>query len=1442
MRKLCLLSTLVLTLLVAIPATAQDLSNKGREFWLCFPAHVPSGNSLARMALFITSDKASGGTITVNGFSTAFSVSANQISGPYNIPYNNAYISEVGTVVKKGIHVKVNDGQAPVVVFAHIYAGARSEASLILPVATLGRKYYSTNFWQASTFGSKSQFQVIATAANTVVQYQLRRNGILSQTVNTATLANPGDVLQIQDDQDLTGSIIESIATPTASCNKIAVFSGSSSVAINGAAGCTGDSYDPLYQQCYPVNTWGKNFGVTPFANNANGYHLRVTASEDNTNVNLNGTSIVLNAGQFYPAPASNPPPFTAAMTVSADKPVSVAQYMISSRCNGAASLGSQAQGDPDMIILNPIEQSISDINIFSSNLQSIRTKYLSVYIKTSAAPSFRINNAVPNASFIPMPSGNGYSYLIEDLTPYTSQYFRLTASEGFNAITYGMGDFESYGYSAGTNVKDLYQFVSIDNMYGSVDAPIACLGSAFLPSVTFPFQPLQITWQFNGLFPDVTINNPVFDATSVVNGRTLYKYKLTTPMTATTAGTFPFKIVVQNLSSDGCGAQQELDYELVVSELPKADFNFTTNGCVSSPVSFIDNSTNTNGRTINHRYWAFGDGNIQQDQPSVNHTYSSAGSYDVKYTIITDVGCKADTTIHPVVLTEPPVAAFSVVAPYCQGKSITFKDGSSVSNGGTITKWIWNFGDGSAAVTATTNADQTHTYENTGSYTVTLKVETASGCVSIEDQEQIIVHPNPVVDFSIPNVCLPTGAAQFTDLSTISDGTANLFSYMWNFGDGSPANSAKSPLHNYNSTGPFTVSLAVTSNNGCTTTQTKPINTIYAEPVASFTAPAEVCLGSAINLTDQSTAAGSTVTQWLWTFSDGTTSTTQNPSKIFSAPGSYDITLSVTSAIGCQSVTKTMTKTVVVNPLPTANFTTSLPGCAGQDITFTNSSVANAGNIIKWTWNYGDGTNAVLNTSNSFIHNYTNPVNHTVTLQVETDKGCVSTVLSKNIIVNPTPVAAFAPPDLCVNDVNAVIPDGSTVSSGSIAAWQWNFGDAKATAGNPNTSTLQNPSHHYTWPGNYTAQLIVTTNAGCKDTVQNTITVNGAVLTPSFTVENSGHLCSNNAVVIKDHSKVDAGNVVRVEIFWDAANDLTNKTVDNNPATGKTYNHTYPEFGTPASKTYTIRYDIYSGVVCVNSVSQTVTLLATPTLQFDVINPVCSNASPFSLVQQVHLLNVLQGSGVFSGAGVSSAGVFNPSTAGSGTHNINYAYTGNNGCVNSVSRSIEVYPTPAADAGPDKVVLEGGKVALTPKVITNMQVNYSWSPPQWLSNPSISNPEASPQTDFNYTLTVTSDKGCFTTDNVFVKLLKTPVIPNIFSPNGDGIHDRWVIEYLESYPGCVVQIYNRYGQMIYQLTNYTRPWDGKINGQDAPIGTYYYIIDPKNGRKPITGYVDIIR
>lgn len=1442
MRKF-FLGTLLLIICTTLRVQAQDFSNKGKEFWLAYSYHVGMVNAGGppTMTLYITSDVTTTYNVEIFGLTGLASgtINAGQVV-TVNIP-STYFINSQGIFNNKAIRVTA---ARPVVVYSYITRSAASAATLCLPTTVLGREYISMNYKQVSNENnSHSYITIVGVEDNTSVEITPSSTTTdaswVANTTRTINL-NKGDIYQVlgavngNNGVDLTGSTVKSVASGGGGCKRIAVFSGSGKISI----GCSnGGSSDNLYQQLYPVASWGKNYLTIPSFGRPNAIY-RIIKSVPGSNVYVNGalipsTSFVNNV--YYEFGNTTP------NKIESDQPISVAQFFTTQGCGGNGS-----PYDPDMIMLNPVEQNIDKVTLVSSSLVATtnRQHHVQVIIRNtgSALSSFRLDgNPVPSASWSAHNADPAYSYIY--FSNLTQGYHTLASDSGFNALAYGYADAETYGYSAGSNIKDLYQYVTINNEYATVDFPAACKGSPFTFAMTFPYKPSQIIWQFNGLFPDVTINSPVFNSSSVINGRTIYKYNLPGTFSVPNVGSYPIKIIAQNPTADGCSGEQEIDYELQVFNPPVAEFNFSTNGCVSSPVTFTDNTSNTSGRDIAHWYWSFGDNTNQTGSGNSNtsHTYSGPGEYNVKYTVITDVGCKSiDTAAHIVKLNEPPIAAFNIDAPYCAGKLITFRELSTVAEGSNLVKWIWNFGDNTPVLTATTNADQTHTYPAPGTYNVTLQVETSTGCLSTVFTKAVVISPNPVVDFSLPNICLPVGAAQFTSLTTISDGSQNLFSYLWNFGDAGATSNAAAPIHNYSAAGPFNVSLTVTSNNGCVTTNTKTLTTIYAEPQAAFDSPLEICVGSTINFTDRSSAPGSSITGWQWNFGDFTISTDKNPVKTFILPGIYNVTLSVTSAIGCQSISTAniAQKTIIVHSLPTADFNISLPGCENQAVTFNNASVANSGSLVKWNWNFGDVSNQVRTDGNSFTHTYSGVNVYNVSLQVESDKGCVSTVLTKPVQINAVPVASFTPPDICISDAATSFIENSTVTTGSVNGWEWNFGDSRATSGNPNTANVKQPAHQYIEPGQYTAQLIAVSDAGCRDTVQHAFFVNGAVLTPQFTIENTGALCSNKEIIIKDASQVDAGKIIRVEIFWDE-NDLSIRTTDNSPTPGKIYNHMYPEFGTPASKVYRIRYDVYSGTVCVSSIVKSVTLLATPVLAFDAGLPVCSNAPSFQLGAQV--VNGMPGTGVYSGAGVSPGGMFNPAI-GAGSRTIVYTYQGTNGCSNSVAKTVIVDPTPVADAGPDKVVLEGGVVVLTPTLITNIPVSYSWTPATWLNNPAIAKAEASPQTDFTYTLTVTSDKGCTTNDDVFVKLLKSPVIPNIFSPNSDGIHDRWEIEYLESYPGCVVQIYNRYGQMVYQIVNYTTPWDGKINGKDAPVGTYYYIINPKNGRKPMTGFVDIIR
>ncbi|MCC7399903.1 MAG: PKD domain-containing protein [Chitinophagaceae bacterium] len=1443
MKQLFLIVVLALVMLAGGRVIAQDFSNKGKDFWVAYGYHevMVDGNNLQQMVLYFATEATTTVKVTIPGlgYSKTYSnIPANTVFTSDSIPkigmQDARLLTESTAPENKGIHIEADH---PVVAYAHIYNQSVSGATILFPTTTLGKEYYSVNYKNVSnTPNANCWFYVVACdTGTTTVQItpsaptinhpagvpftvnmtQGQVYNVMGQLTNNTSMPYTG--------VDLTGSTIKSISTGTGSCKRIAVFSGSGRISItcNNAA----SSSDNYMVQAFPKSAWGKFYLTSPTGGVMFNNIFRICVADPTTAVSVNGAPIAaaLQNNFYYELPVTASP-----QLIQSDKPILVVQYITS---QGACGNGAQP-GDPEVIYLSPVEQNISKVIWNATKNFQILQNYINVIIpnKGTAISSITLDGLpVPASSFYIHPQAPGYSYAT--LPVSTGQHI-ISSDSGFNAIAYGFGNAESYGYNAGTNVKDLYQFVSIANEYATVSYPATCKGAPFHLSMTFPYQPLQIRWDFGGLFPNDTISSPVYDSTWIINGKQLYLYKLTSPFTIIKSGTYPIKVFAQNPTPEGCSGDQEIDYDLQVYDPPKADFNFTTNGCATDSV-FLKDASSLNGRTAIRWNWDFGDSG-KDSVKNTRHKYLLQGTYNIKYSVITDVGCISDTASKILTITDPPVAKFSVIAPNCVGKPITFNDNSSPNPGGTIVKWYWNFGDGSPQVITTNNTALTHTYLGTGSFNATLKVETTTGCQSSTFVYPVTISPNPVANFSFPNICLPVGAAQFTDQSTISDGTQGLFSYSWNFGDASPNSTIKDPLHNYSGAGPYNVTLTVTSNNGCITDTSRAVNTIFPEPIAAFNAPSEICFGAALNFSDLSTVSGGTVSQWSWDFGDGTSSSSQNPVKNYSSPGTYTIKLSVTSAIGCPTVNNFSVKNIIIDPLPTVNFNFSSTTCENSIVTITDASIANAGNLNQWNWNYGDGTNAVLNSGNPFDHLYNASGIYNVSLQVQTDKGCTGNAVTKQLIIHPKPKAGFISPQVCLNDPAAPFTDTSHVAPGSITGWNWNFGDG----GN---SALQNPNHTYPATGTYTGTLIVTSDQGCKDTVAQSFTVNGSLPAASFTVQNPANLCSNQVVNLTDASSVNFGSLVRLEIYWDYGNDPTIKTTDNSPVNGKIYSHTYPEFYSPSTKTFTIQYVAYSGITCVSTVTQTVTLSATPELKFDSLREVCSNGPAFQ-ISQVHLINSLPGSGTFSGPGTSPSGIFNPGTSGAGVQTIRYTYSGTNGCSNYIEQIIRVNPTPVANAGPDKVVLEGGFVTLTPAVYQGIAVAYSWTPATGLNNPNISNPAASPTEDITYTLTVTSDKGCTTSDQVYVEVLKKPSIPNIFSPNGDGIHDLWVIQYLSSYPGCTVDIYNRYGQLIFHSVGYNTPWDGTVNGKPVPVGTYYYIVDPKNGRSKMSGYVDVIR
>ena len=191
------------------------------------------------------------------------------------------------------------------------------------------------------------------------------------------------------------------------------------------------------------------------------------------------------------------------------------------------------------------------------------------------------------------------------------------------------------------------------------------------------------------------------------------------------------------------------------------------------------------------------------------------------------------------------------------------------------------------------------------------------------------------------------------------------------------------------------------------------------------------------------------------------------------------------------------------------------------------------------------------------------------------------------------------------------------------------------------------------------------------------------------------------------------------------------------------------------------------------------------------------------------------------------------------------YTLTENNGACATTSAPviITVTPTPAANAGPDQYLEDGTTSALN----GSGGATFLWTPATGLSDPSVANPGFTAKNTITYTLTVSDASGnCSSSDEVTIFVEKLIGIPNAITPNGDNNNDTWTLKNIQSFPNCTVEIYNRWGSLVWKSTGYNLEWDGSNfrNGEGLPDGTYFYIIDLKSKiySDPYTGYIQIVK
>ncbi|TAL62191.1 MAG: PKD domain-containing protein, partial [Bacteroidetes bacterium] len=309
--------------------------------------------------------------------------------------------------------------------------------------------------------------------------------------------------------------------------------------------------------------------------------------------------------------------------------------------------------------------------------------------------------------------------------------------------------------------------------------------------------------------------------------------------------------------------------------------------------------------------------------------------------------------------------------------------------------------------------------------------------------------------------ICAGSPVTWSTNLSPASS-----YTFAWSTGE-------TTSTININSAGQYSV--MVTDMLGCTRTSSTVTVSIdnYSQPgVVSLGSDITMCAGNSIALTSGAGQA----TSYLW--STGSTAS----SIVINTTGMNSYSVEVQNANGCTAKDTILVNVKGMNPIP--NFST-VPACLGSASTFTDGSTAfTPDSVLSWSWNFGDATStsSVANPT----HTYTAAGSYTISLTVSTDSGCSASV-QKIENVFDKPIAGFSyntiTPSPC-SGLSVSFVDGSSISTGGLNTWNWNFGD-----GSP-TDTVKNPAHTYSVAGNYSVQMIVWSQMGCADTVTSVVTV----------------------------------------------------------------------------------------------------------------------------------------------------------------------------------------------------------------------------------------------------------------------------------------------------------------------------------------------------------------
>jgi gliding motility-associated-like protein len=611
---------------------------------------------------------------------------------------------------------------------------------------------------------------------------------------------------------------------------------------------------------------------------------------------------------------------------------------------------------------------------------------------------------------------------------------------------------------------------------------------------------------------------------------------------------------------------------------------------------------------------------------------------------------------------------------------------------------------------------------------------------------------------FNVVN-CPPVAVAGFTyggacngltiNFNNTTSPAAN--SYLWDFGDASATSSATSPSHTYPALGMYTVSMIINNGTPCADTSIQVIN--LSTLAANFGNDAPTCKGIPVNFTDSTTfAAGSSITAWNWTFGDGFTSTLQNPSHPYGSGGPFNVTLITTSSAGCKD---TIVYTVNIQGLPIAN--------AGSDtISCTNNSSINLGGTIlnagggQWigstgsTFTPGGTTSTVLNATYTPSAAAVASGADTLTLFTTSNGFCPSDTDQVIISFYAGPTVN-AGPDIfvCKDTMNFPVSGSVTVASGG----NWSTSGTGTFSPTTGVNSTYTPSSADTTTGSVMLYLTTTGNGNCiaaKDTTIVTFTS-----TPISIITSNDSSCAGNPLAISATTTNNTG-------IW--TTNGTGTFAPDDTSLSATY---LPSAADGVAGVVTMIFTSTNNGGCrSNADTLQVTLIPSPTAAFTSVSACPQDTVTFTDAS-TSTGSLVGWSWNFGDSGTS--GLQNPIHiyGSGGPFIVSLVVTSNNGCVDTLTQTVNVFNVPVANFNANGVCLSDGTDFTDLSTVVGSTISsWIWSFGDGSTNGTTQNPIHSYPTSGSYTvlLTVQSAQGCVDTVSQII-----PVLPG---PNADFLSD----------------------------------------------------------------------